>query len=42
MKQVEITSWLLGNLDDQIRLLEEQVFFVSLRGRVEDEYLSQN
>ena len=42
MKQIEITSWLLGNLEDQIRLLQEQGFIISLHGRVEDEYLSQN
>ena len=42
MKQIEITSRLLGNLKDQIRLLKKQGVVVSLHGRVEDEYLSQN
>ena len=42
MKQIEITSWLLGNFENQIRLLQKQGFVISLHGRVEDEYLSQN
>lgn len=41
MKQVEITSRVLGNLEQQIRRLQEQGFSISKLGRVEDEYLSQ-
>ena len=42
MEQIEITSRFLGNLENQIRLLKEQGFVVSLHSRVEDEYMTQN
>lgn len=41
MRQVEITSRILGDLDTQIMKLQKQGFVISKRGRVEDEYLSQ-
>lgn len=42
MKQIEITSRVMGNLDQQIKKLKDQGFTISKLGRVEDEYLSQN
>lgn len=42
MKQVEITSRVMGNLEQQVNKLKEQGFIISKLGRVEDEYLSQN
>lgn len=42
MKQVEITSRVMGNLEQQVKKLKEQGFIISKLGRVEDEYLSQN
>ena len=41
MKQVEITSRVTGDLELQIKKLQNQGFSISKRGRVEDEYLSQ-
>lgn len=40
MKQVEITSRVMGNLEQQVKKLKEQGFIISKLGRVEDEYLS--
>ncbi len=42
MKQVEITSRVMGNLEQQVKKLKEQGFIISKLDRVEDEYLSQN
>ncbi|MCL2017524.1 MAG: hypothetical protein FWG80_01990 [Alphaproteobacteria bacterium] len=40
MKQVEITVKVIGNLDDVIKCLADQGFYISKKSRVEDQYLS--